>query len=119
MENVVLTVHLILALVLITAVLMQRSEGGGLGSSGGSANSNMTASRSAATALTRLTWFIAIAFLVTSITLTILSAQKSTENSLMDGLSDSGSEENVLIPLPDPSTLQIDPLNVSPAIPTK
>ena len=34
MENVVLSVHLILALVLIGLVLMQRSEGGGLGIGG-------------------------------------------------------------------------------------
>ena len=35
MENVVLTVHLILALLLIGVVLLQRSEGGGLGMGGG------------------------------------------------------------------------------------
>ena len=35
MENVVLTVHLILALLLVGIVLVQRSEGGGLGMGGG------------------------------------------------------------------------------------
>ena len=35
MENVVLTIHLILALLLIGVVLLQRNEGGGLLSSGG------------------------------------------------------------------------------------
>ena len=38
MENVILAIHLILALLLIGVVLLQRSEGGGLGmgSTGGS-----------------------------------------------------------------------------------
>ena len=31
MENIVLTVHLLLALALVGVVLIQRSEGGGLG----------------------------------------------------------------------------------------
>ena len=31
MENIVLTIHLILALALVGIVLLQRSEGGGLG----------------------------------------------------------------------------------------
>jgi len=37
MENVILVIHLILALSLIGVVLMQRSEGGGLGIGGGGA----------------------------------------------------------------------------------
>ncbi|KJZ32426.1 preprotein translocase subunit SecG, partial [Paracoccus sp. S4493] len=35
MENVILTVHLILAVMLAGVVLLQRSEGGGLGMGGG------------------------------------------------------------------------------------
>jgi preprotein translocase subunit SecG len=35
MENVILVVHLILAICLIGVVLLQRSEGGGLGMGGG------------------------------------------------------------------------------------
>ena len=53
MENVVLTVHLILALLLIGVVLLQRSEGGGLGMGGGS---GVMTGRQAANALTRATW---------------------------------------------------------------
>ncbi len=50
MENVVLIIHLILALGLIAIVLMQRSEGGGLGM-GWRAVAAHKAGRSAATAL--------------------------------------------------------------------
>jgi preprotein translocase subunit SecG len=82
MENVVLTIHLILALLLIGVVLLQRSEGGGLGMGGG-AGGTMSA-RGAATAMTKLTWIFAAAFIATSITLTILATRGSDGGSVVD-----------------------------------
>lgn len=79
MENVVLTVHLILALLLIGVVLLQRNEGGALLSGGGA----MTA-RGAANVLTRLTWIFAVAFFITSIALTVVASQKSKGGSVID-----------------------------------
>jgi preprotein translocase subunit SecG len=81
MENVILVVHLILAVCLIGVVLLQRSEGGGLGMGGGG---GVMTGRQAATALGKLTWAFAIAFLATSITLTILAAQNSAGSSVLD-----------------------------------
>ncbi|MCU9837810.1 preprotein translocase subunit SecG [Ruegeria sp. WL0004] len=83
MENVVLIIHLLLALGLIAVVLMQRSEGGGLGMGGG--GGAMTG-RAAATALSKVTWVLAIAFIVTSITLTVIAAQKASGTSVIDRL---------------------------------
>ena len=80
MENVILTIHLILALLLIGVVLLQRNEGGALLSGGGA----MTA-RGAANALTRLTWIFAACFIGTSIALTYLSARNSAGSSVLDG----------------------------------
>ena len=81
MENVVLTVHLILALLLIGVVLLQRSEGGGLGmgSSGGAISG-----RAAATALGKVTWVLAAMFIVTSITMTILASRSASTASVID-----------------------------------
>ena len=81
MENVVLTVHLILALLLIGVVLLQRSEGGGLGmgSSGGAISG-----RAAATALGKVTWVLAAIFIVTSITMTILASRSASTASVID-----------------------------------
>ena len=90
MENVVLIVHLILALSLIGVVLLQRSEGGGLGMGGGGA---MTG-RSAATALGKVTWGLAIAFIATSVTLTIIAAEKAAGGSVVDGLTDLAPESD-------------------------
>jgi len=83
MENVILVIHLILALCLIGIVLLQRSEGGGLGIGGGGGGGVMS-SRAAATALGKLTWLFAIAFIGTSISLTVIAAQKSAGSSVID-----------------------------------
>lgn len=81
MENVVLTIHLILALLLIGVVLLQRSEGGGLGmgSTGG-----VMSNRGAATALSKLTWVFAIGFIITSISLTLIAARVTGAGSIAD-----------------------------------
>jgi preprotein translocase subunit SecG len=81
MENVVLTIHLILALLLVGVVLLQRSEGGGLGMGGGG---GVMTGRGAASALTRLTWIFAAGFICTSITLTVLAAAGSAGSSVTD-----------------------------------
>lgn len=84
MENVVLIIHLLLALGLIAVVLMQRSEGGGLGMGGGGGGA--MSGRAAATALSKVTWILAAAFIVTSVTLTIIAAQKASGTSVIDRL---------------------------------
>jgi preprotein translocase subunit SecG len=83
MENVILTIHLILALLLIGVVLLQRSEGGGLGMGGGGGGGAMSG-RAAATALGKLTWLFAVLFICTSITLTILAARSAGSSSVID-----------------------------------
>ena len=85
MENVILVVHLILALALIGLVLLQRSEGGGLGMGGGG---GIATGRSATTPMAKLTWGLAVAFIATSITLTILAARNSAETSVLDRIVD-------------------------------
>ncbi|TMV09559.1 preprotein translocase subunit SecG [Ruegeria sediminis] len=91
MENVVLIIHLLLALGLIAVVLMQRSEGGGLGMGGG--GGGVMSGRAAATALGKLTWILAICFIVTSMTLTIIAAKKSSGTSVIDRLGVPAAEE--------------------------
>jgi preprotein translocase subunit SecG len=81
MENVVLAIHLILALLLTGAVLMQRSEGGGLWMGG---SGNVMTARGAANAMTKATWILAAAFITTSIILTILAAADSAGSSVTD-----------------------------------
>lgn len=70
MQTVLIVIHLMVVIALVGVVLLQRSEGGGLGIGGGSGF--MTA-RGAANALTRTTGILAIAFFATSLGLSILA----------------------------------------------
>jgi|TARA_B110000967_G_scaffold210057_1_gene270008 preprotein translocase subunit SecG len=78
MENIVLLIHIILAIILIIVILLQRAEGGALGIGGGS--DGMTP-RGSGDMLTRITAIIATFFIITSITLAIMS-MRSSNNSL-------------------------------------
>jgi len=93
MENIVLIVHLIIAVFLIAVVLLQRSEGGALGIGGG--GGGMVSARGAASALSKVTWLLAIAFICTSILLTILSGGRG--ETVFDG---AGVVDEDAIPLP-------------------
>ncbi|WP_410219283.1 preprotein translocase subunit SecG [Paracoccus sp. (in: a-proteobacteria)] len=87
MENVILTVHLILAAMLTGVVLLQRSEGGGLGMGGGGGGAGgVMSGRQAANALTRLTWILGVAIFCTSIGLTVLAARQASTGSVLDQL---------------------------------
>ena len=77
MANVLLIVHLILAVFLIAVVLLQRSEGGALGIGGGGGGGGVVSNRGAATALSKITWVLGGAFIVTSIWLTVLDGGRS------------------------------------------
>ncbi|MEV8466478.1 preprotein translocase subunit SecG [Fluviibacterium sp. DFM31] len=101
MENVLLIVHLILALSLIGVVLLQRSEGGGLGMGSSGGGGGVMSSRGAATALGKLTWAFAIAFIATSITLTIVAAKNSAGSSVLDRVT---AQPEVTAPAPDETT---------------
>jgi preprotein translocase subunit SecG len=83
MEQVILVIHLIVAIALIGVVLLQRSEGGalGIGSGGGG---NLFSSRGVGNALTRTTAYLAVAFFITSISLTVLATRSGTGGSIFD-----------------------------------
>ena len=82
MENIILTIHIILAVLLIGSVLMQKSEGGALGI--GSGSDSLMSSRSAGSFLTKFTSVIAILFIITSISLTAIHRGDSKNTSVLD-----------------------------------
>ena len=85
-QNVILVIHLLIALAMIGVVLLQRSEGGalGIGGGGGGGGGGLMSSRAAANVLTRATTFLAAAFFLTSITLTWVSNQSTGGTSILD-----------------------------------
>ncbi len=82
MTNVFLVIHVLLAVALIGIVLIQRSEGGGLGIGGGM--SGFMTGRSSANLLTRVTAALAALFFTTSLVLAILASTPSRPRSLLD-----------------------------------
>ena len=71
METILITVNVVLAIVLILLVLLQRSEGGALGL--GLSQDNFASTRTVGNFLTKSTAVIATLFIISSISLVILS----------------------------------------------
>tara|TARA_A100000164_G_C21799775_1_gene720066 strand:- start:423 stop:725 length:303 start_codon:yes stop_codon:yes gene_type:complete len=71
MENILLTLNIILAIILVILVLIQKSEGGALGI--GISQDSFMFSRSAGNFLTKATGLVAALFIICSLSLTIIS----------------------------------------------
>lgn len=83
MANVLIVAYLLIVLALIAVILLQRSEGGGLGM--GSSNANgLISVRGTANLLTRTTAILAALFFASAIALTILSSVDRGTSSILD-----------------------------------
>ena len=81
MTTVILIIHILISISIVGLVLMQRSEGGGLGIGGGN---NFMSARGTADLLTRATTILAIAFFCTSILLAMLAGYGKKSTSIID-----------------------------------
>ncbi|WP_027489159.1 preprotein translocase subunit SecG [Allorhizobium undicola] len=81
MQTVLIVIHLMIVIALVGVVLIQRSEGGGLGIGGGS---GFMSARGTANALTRTTAILATLFFITSLALGILSRYESRPTDILD-----------------------------------
>ena len=81
METVIIVIHLMVVIALVAVVLVQRSEGGGLGIGGGS---GFMSARGAANALTRTTAILAAIFFATSLGLTIMARYQGSIVDILD-----------------------------------
>jgi preprotein translocase subunit SecG len=87
MQQVVLVIHLILAISLVCAVLLQKNEGGGLGIGGGGQGGGMggfMTGRAAADLLTRTTAILAAGFICTSLVMAIMAGNGRESKSILD-----------------------------------
>ena len=82
MENLFLIINIVLAVLLIGVILLQKSEGGALGL--GVSQDSFISSRSASNFLTKATAILATLFIITSITLTILSKKELSTISVIE-----------------------------------
>ena len=82
MENFVLVINIILAILLVLIILLQKSEGGALGL--GVSQDSFVSSRSMSNFFTKSTAIIALLFIITSILLTIISNRDLPSQSILE-----------------------------------
>ena len=99
MENLILALNIFLAILLIGVILMQRSEGGALGL--GVSQDNFMSSRSASSFLTKATAVIATLFIITSISLTIISKDEYSSKSVLERVEEDKDSSEPQIPKSD------------------
>ncbi|THV25249.1 preprotein translocase subunit SecG [Peteryoungia ipomoeae] len=119
MQTVLLVIYLMVVVALIGVVLIQRSEGGGLGVGGGS---GFMSARGTANALTRTTAILATLFFVISLALGILARYESRPTDILDRIpAGNGTTQqggSVLDQLPGAAPSSPAPATPAPADPT-
>ena len=96
MENLILVINVILAVLLVIVILLQKSEGGALGI--GVSQDSFISSRSASNFLTKATAIIATLFIITSISLTIISREEMPTSSVLEKIEEKQDPSEPQIP---------------------
>ena len=99
MENLILVFNIVLAVLLVVVILLQRSEGGALGL--GASQESFVSSRSAGNFLTKATAIIATLFIITSISLTIISQEEISTSSVLEKVEEKSDSSEPEIPKSD------------------
>lgn len=99
MENIILVLNVILAIILVIIILLQRSEGGALGL--GASQDSFITSRSAGSVLTKATAIVATLFIITSISLTIMSKKEFSSSSVLEKVEEKEDSSEPQIPKSD------------------
>tara|TARA_B100000029_G_scaffold489608_1_gene547514 strand:- start:90 stop:389 length:300 start_codon:yes stop_codon:yes gene_type:complete len=99
MESFILILNIVLAVLLVVIVLLQKSDGGALGL--GASQDSFVSSRSAGNFLTKATAVIATLFIITSITLTIISRDQMPTSSVLEKIEEKQESSEPEIPKSD------------------
>ena len=99
MENFILILNIILAIILVIVILLQKSEGGALGI--GASQESFISSRSAGNLLTKATAIIATLFIITSISLTIMAQKEISTSSVLEKVEEKQDPSEPQIPKSD------------------
>jgi preprotein translocase subunit SecG len=81
MQSVLIVIHILIVIALVAVVLLQRSEGGALGSGG--STSNFMTGRGQANALSRATAILATMFFATSLLMSIIAGWSRAPHSIL------------------------------------
>ena len=96
MENILLGINIILAIILVLLVLFQKSEGGALGI--GVSQDNFMFSRTAGNFFTKATAIVATLFIICSLGLTIISRGEITPTTSVIDKIEENSDDTPIIP---------------------
>ena len=99
MENFILVLNIILAIILVIIILLQKSEGGALGI--GASQESFISSRSAGNLLTKATAIIATLFIITSISLTVMAQKEIPTSSVLERVEEKQDPSEPQIPKSD------------------
>ena len=99
MENIILALNIFLAILLVAIILLQKSEGGALGL--GASQDSFISSRSASSVLTKATAIIATLFIITSISLTVISKDEFSSSSVLEKIEEKEDSSEPQIPKSD------------------
>ena len=99
MENIILILNVFLAILLVLVILLQKSEGGALGL--GASQESFISSRAAGSFLTKTTTIIATLFIITSISLTIMSKEEFSSSSVLEIIEEKEDSSEPKIPKSD------------------
>ena len=99
MENFILAINIILAIILVGVILLQKSEGGALGL--GVSQDSFVSSRSASNFLTKATAIVATLFILTSIVLTVISRDQLPTSSVLEKIEEKQDPSEPEIPKSD------------------
>ncbi|MDC4224098.1 MAG: preprotein translocase subunit SecG [Candidatus Manganitrophus sp.] len=117
MYTLIAIIHIIVCLILMGVVLLQAGKGAEMGAAFGGSSQTIFGSRGAATFLSKLTVGAAILFMVTSLSLSVLSRERSIAPSIVD----TETKDAVVpkdVPVPGgPNTLPANPSEGAPAAP--
>jgi preprotein translocase subunit SecG len=112
MQTVIIVIHLMVVLAMIGLVLLQKSEGGGLGMGGGGAGGFLT-SRGTSNVLTRSTAILAAVFFATSLLLSMLAGMDRRPASILN----TGTPAGPAAPLSAPPSIPLGTNRPNPAPP--
>ena len=117
MYAVLLTIEVVVCIAMIGVILLQRSEGGGLGLGSGGGMSGLMTGRGAANGLTRTTVILATIFISTSIALTLMAKASHGQHPLGDVAPASAPLGTLPTTTPGPAQPSPTPLPVVPGLP--
>jgi preprotein translocase subunit SecG len=113
-ETLILTLHIIVAFLLILIVLLQTGKGASIGAAFGGSSQTVFGSRGPASFLSKITTAAAIFFMLTSLTLSMLAAEDRAVTIIDDIIPPAATQDE--LPIGAPSDSVIDPFETLPPL---